>query len=385
MSVYFVEGRGWRFDFTLMKTRHTGAWFKTKVKALQAEAKRREGVEELNQAQLQGDHVQIPTDMGFLELVNERLDYVKTHNSPRHYEEYCYVARRWTARWGDRRCSQISRDMIEDFVLARSKVSAHTANKEIRYLRATFNFGVKRDLIAANPTKGVDFLPVEKRVKHVPSPEEIGKVLSMADQDARDYLLTIMDTLARVGEVNRLVWEDVDFGGEMVMLYTRKKRGGNLTPRSVPMTHRLYQVLSRRYERRDSSKPWVFWHRYWDKDSKTWVEGPYGKRYKLLSRLCRDAEVRPFGFHALRHAGASLLDSQNVPLGTIQRILGHENRTTTEIYLHSIGQPEREAMEAFERASRHVAAESHTGSHTGHQPESHTAKKRVAGLRLVKG
>ena len=37
------------------------------------------------------------------------------------------------------------------------------------------------------------------------------------------------------------------------------------------------------------------------------------------------------------------------PVGSIQRILGLENRTTTtEIYLHSIGDLEREATNAFE-------------------------------------
>ncbi len=34
----------------------------------------------------------------------------------------------------------------------------------------------------------------------------------------------------------------------------------------------------------------------------------------------------------------------------IQKVLGHENRTTTEIYLHNIGNAERQAIEAYEQA-----------------------------------
>jgi integrase len=44
-----------------------------------------------------------------------------------------------------------------------------------------------------------------------------------------------------------------------------------------------------------------------------------------------------------------MLDRENGNLGSIQRILGHENGTTTEIYLESIGDAEREAMKIFER------------------------------------
>jgi hypothetical protein len=62
-----------------------------------------------------------------------------------------------------------------------------------------------------------------------------------------------------------------------------------------------------------------------------------------------DAEVPYFRYHPLRHLGASILDHANVNIGSIQRILGHENRTTTEIYLHSIGESEREAMKVFEK------------------------------------
>ncbi|MEE8160397.1 MAG: hypothetical protein V3T61_02035 [Acidobacteriota bacterium] len=54
------------------------------------------------------------------------------------------------------------------------------------------------------------------------------------------------------------------------------------------------------------------------------------------------------------------MDNANVPLGAIQRILGHEQRTTTEIYLHTLGQAEKEAIATFEQARTNSHTESHT-------------------------
>jgi len=107
--------------------------------------------------------------------------------------------------------------------------------------------------------------------------------------------------------------------------------------------------------------PWVFWHRYWSAKIGNWCEGPFGDRKKFMKTLRGKVGVRYFRFHALRHSGASVMDNNNVPIGAIQRILGHENRKTTEIYMHSIGQVERDAIAIFERVSK----KSHTESHTG--------------------
>ena len=80
-----------------------------------------------------------------------------------------------------------------------------------------------------------------------------------------------------------------------------------------------------------------------------------------MRTLCMRAGVKYFRFHALRHFGASMLDQARVPISSIQHILGHENRSTTEIYLHSIGESEREAMRVFDRK---INENSHTESHT---------------------
>jgi len=44
------------------------------------------------------------------------------------------------------------------------------------------------------------------------------------------------------------------------------------------------------------------------------------------------------------------MDSSNVPIGAVQKILGYEKRTTTEIHLHSIGDMERLAIATYEQA-----------------------------------
>jgi site-specific recombinase XerC len=57
------------------------------------------------------------------------------------------------------------------------------------------------------------------------------------------------------------------------------------------------------------------------------------------------------------------MDNNNVPLGAIQEILGHENRTTTEIYLHSLSGTAQKAMATYEQAKRN-SQNSHSHSHS---------------------
>jgi integrase len=342
MSCYFIRGKGWRYDFTLNGKRHTETWFKTKKEARKAEEEKRQ--------ELSKPVEMITTDTAFLDLVNRRLDYVKAYNSDSHYDDSVVFARRWVNQWGDFPCSEVTTEAIETFLLNRKEVSVATANKELRLLKAMFNFGLKKKLVRFNPTTGIESFPEEKRVRYVPPLEDINKVLSAADRDTNDYLWLIGDTLARMNEINRLSWPDIDFANTTITLYTRKKKGGHLTPRQVPMTADVFKILIRRYHHRDESKPWVFWHRYKSRKTGTWVEGPFNKRNKLMPKLCTKAKVKRFGFHALRHAGASLMAENNVPIGAIQTILGHENRSTTEIYVHTAEKTAREAMATYEKA-----------------------------------
>ena len=154
---YFVKGKGHRYDFTMKGERYTEAWFKTKREAQQAEARKRE---ELKNPKPEAEET--PTDITFLDLVNLRLDYVKAYNVKGHYENYLYMARKWIGKWGNRRCDGVTEEEIYRFLLGRRRTSPATANREIRYLRATFNFGRKMKLLLHNPLDGIEFFPVDR-------------------------------------------------------------------------------------------------------------------------------------------------------------------------------------------------------------------------------
>lgn len=248
MSIYSVRGRGWRYDFTLKGMRFTDSGFKTKKEAQRAEAQRKEDIESPKQIE------ETLTEMDFLDLLNKRLDYVKAFNSAKHYNEMVHFGRRWARQWKGTKCSVIKGPAIEAYIIKRSKeVSNYTANKELKYLRALFNWGMRpeRQFFTGNPTTGYSFMPVEKRLKYVPPKEDVLRVILAADPDTQDYLWTIAMTMARVGEINNLTWDDINLKERYLVLYTRKKKGGHLTPRRITMPDRLFQIMQRRFEKRD--------------------------------------------------------------------------------------------------------------------------------------
>ena len=69
------------------------------------------------------------------------------------------------------------------------------------------------------------------------------KVIMAADLDIQDYLWTIICTMGRVGEINRLQWKDVNLAEMYLVLYTSKKRGGFHIPRIMPLSQRLFSEV----------------------------------------------------------------------------------------------------------------------------------------------
>ena len=283
-----------------------------------------------------------PKGMAFCELCGLYLDRSEAYNTLEWYaDKKSRIIKKYQPWFGKfTLISEITTKQIEDFIIMIAKtVSNITANRDLVVLSSIFNFAVDNDYLLKNPCRKISRLPVEKKIRHIPTPEDIAKVLLVLKKDRRDMLQIVKGTMARSIEVaQRLTWNDINFKKKTITLYTRKSKGGDLRPQVKPMTDTVFEILKERFKNRIPENDFVFFN------PKT--NRPYNDRH-WLQKACMRAGVKPFGLHALRHLGVSLLDSAGINPKKIQGFLGHTDSRTSQIYTHDIKENGK-ALEALE-------------------------------------
>ena len=203
------------------------------------------------------------------------------------------------------------------------------------------------------------------RETYVYSPSEVSALLETAkNNDSHIYLflLLVCFTGLRKGEAMALTWDDIDFARKNVTI--NKSRTGSRTEitslittpktsssnRTIPLNDRVIEVL----------REWKIKQAEIDKDCKynynEIVRTCKGKPYNNLSainrvvnRLIVKAGLPHTTIHGLRHAVASMLDENGIPLQDISILLGHENVSTTEkIYIHRNRKAKKETTDVLD-------------------------------------
>jgi integrase len=156
----------------------------------------------------------------------------------------------------------------------------------------------------------------------------------------RPLLLVLYHTLARIDEVLRLKWDDINWERHEIRLWTRKRRGGAWQFDWLPMNAALEKVLRDLWQKRTQDE-YVF--------VSPRTGGRYTDRFELMRRICERAGVRRYTYHTIRHFVASYLyDKEKRPLPEISKLLRHTNYQTTERYLQLVDPNLRETMRLLE-------------------------------------
>jgi integrase len=309
------HGKTYRYDFTKKKVRYKNGGYLTKEEAKEAEARARSNSRRINTA--------------FIKLCNSRLRDVEIRRSKGHFERNKLLVQKLTSLWGTKR--EITREDVKGFIESIAEISLEKANRALALIRALFSHGIKEGLIDYNPLKGFEKYGVERNPKYIPPIADVLAILKLANEQERNYLIALIHTMGRMREIHNLKWDNVS--ETELILKTRKARSSNVSIRKVPLTKELKSIL----DSIPHESEYVF--------TNPRTGGKYDNRIKLIKGLCRQAKVKEFSAHNLRHLGASVLVDQNIPLSDIQLLLGHTRVSTTAGYIQSIKPSLSDAIE----------------------------------------
>jgi site-specific recombinase XerD len=217
---------------------------------------------------------------------------------------------------------------IEAFLTwKRAEVSDYTVRFYYIALASAFETAKRWNCIATNPFRLVEKPKTrELQPPHFSKDEFRTLLQTVGERDLRELYLCAVFTGMRLGELAALQWTDVDFVRKVLHV----RNSGSFTTKSkknriVPMNEQLWRVLAVRKE--GASCELVF-----HKSGRQLTKDEVSKTFK---RYVYKAGVNvQLHFHSLRHTFATWLVQEGVSLYEVQKLLGHSNISTTQVYSH---------------------------------------------------
>jgi len=210
--------------------------------------------------------------------------------------------------------------------------------RKVAAVKSFFNYLHARNMISQNPTEQIDSPKVEKRLPKTLAAKEIEELLQAPLQGntpkhLRDSALLNMlyATGMRVSEVVFLQMDDVDLENNKLTVTMRE---GDSRSREVPLDKEMHRILEvyvtegRPYLVKDPNETALFLNHRGQQLTRQGL-------WLIIKSYAREAElsseVTP---HTLRHSFAAHKLDSGSELEEVQKLLGHANISTTQIYVH---------------------------------------------------
>lgn len=226
----------------------------------------------------------------------------------------------------------------------------HQAHKAMSHV---FKMAMRDKIITMNPTRSVPAPRGSVRQRIVPDRDDVLRLINNADEPRlRIFLQIASHTGLRVSEVLSLAWSDVNYTTRTISVLGK---GGKR--RAVYITPTLEKAL-KAWKRQQAAMRLAATH--WTPDSDWIITTDIGTqmdvhnwRNKFFNPL-RDKHAPGVTPHSLRHAFATIMLEENVPMKVVSAQMGHSStRITEETYSHVTARLTAAAGEAVERALGH--------------------------------
>lgn len=288
-------------------------------------------------------------EISLIELQEEIKKYVKNHFTFKTYQIYEGVLRNLIKIIGNKALRLINIQDIEQYKAQRlESVCKTSVNIEIRTLKAIFNTAFKWNFIKLNPAKEVKQMIVNQKERLAFKEEEIFILLnSITDSKFKNLILLTLYTGMRLDEVLNIQYKDIDINERTIIVRNKsnfKTKTGKI--REIPISDFLFTIVQEIREVEANSNILKL---YCPEDYL--FKNPIGKRYeknyisKKFKKCLRKAELdEKYHFHCLRHTFLTQLAKKGVSIYLLKEIAGHSSIKTTELYLHTVTDDLREAV-----------------------------------------
>jgi integrase len=291
-------------------------------------------------------------------IENEYTPWVKGHRKGA-IKTLDHIKRCFIKLFGEKPLLEITPLLLDQWRTQRLKngLSTETVNRDIATLKAALSKAVLWGMIDIHPLAKLKLLKVDRvgKVRYLSAEEEerLRQTIKLRDEkikqdrasanhwrqergydcllDLNQYafgdhmtpmILVSINTGLRRGELFSLKWENVDFQQAMLTIEGTYAKSGKT--RYVPLNSEALNVL-KAWRNQTTSKDLIFYNRE-------------GKRFDTLKKgwtgILKQANIKNFRWHDLRHHFASRLVMLDVDLNTVRELLGHADISMTLRYAH---------------------------------------------------
>ena len=231
--------------------------------------------------------------------------------------------------------TRVKTTMVKSYIVSLKEKGLvnRSINRKTSTLRTFYKYCMREGLMEKSPMTGIKALKQPKALVKFVTETDINKVSFGEDDDfatCRDHLLfeLLYQTGMRQAELRGL--KDVDVDQRAMQLKVHGKRNKD---RFVPLSSQMIKLIVRYQNLRNATftnkADRLLLNDKGEEMTPTYV---YNKVHHMLEGVTTLKQKSP---HVLRHTFATHLLDEGASLVAIQKLLGHQDLATTQIYAHN--------------------------------------------------